>query len=154
MTSQNDIAKAKKRRNNMNNGKTNNKNMKKVVLALVALVALIAILIGVYSATKEDTVEGQKTITVAVVHGDGSEKEFEYETTREYLGEVLDDEALVEGEEGDYGLFITSVDGEEANSANEEWWCLTIDGESAMTSADQTVIEDGDHFELTLTVGY
>lgn len=138
----------------MNNGKTNNKSTKKIVLALVALVAVIAILIGVYSATKEQPTEGQKVITVAVVHGDGSEKEFEYETTKEYLGEVLKDEGLVEGEEGDYGLFITSVDGEEANSANEEWWCLTIDGESSMTSADQTVIEDGDHFELTLTVGY
>ena len=120
----------------MNNGKTNNKSTKKIVLALVALVAVIAILIGVYSATKEQPTE------------------FEYETTKEYLGEVLKDEGLVEGEEGDYGLFITSVDGEEANSANEEWWCLTIDGESSMTSADQTVIEDGDHFELTLTVGY
>lgn len=138
----------------MNNGKTNNKSTKKIVLALVALVAVIAILIGVYSATKEQPTEGQKVITVAVVHGDGSEKEFEYETTREYLGEVLNDEELVEGEEGDYGLFITSVDGEEADSANEEWWCLTIDGEYATTSADQTVIEDGDHFELTLTVGY
>ena len=133
----------------MNNGKTNNKSTKKIVLALVALVAVIAILIGVYSATKEQPTEGQKVITVAGVHGDGSEKEFEYETTKEYLGEVLKDEGLVEGEEGDYGLFITSVDGEEANSANEEWWCLTIDGESSMTSADQTVIEDGDHFELT-----
>ena len=138
----------------MNNGKTNNKSTKKIVLALVALVAVIANLIGVYSATKEQPTEGQKVITVAVVHGDGSEKEFEYETTKEYLGEVLKDEGLVEGEEGDFGLFITSVDGEEANSANEEWWCLTIDGESSMTSADQTVIEDGDHFELTLTVGY
>ena len=138
----------------MNNGKTNNKNMKKVVLALVALVALIAILIGVYSATKEDTVEGQKTITVAVVHGDGSEKEFEYETTKEYLGEVLKDEGLVEGEEGDYGLFITSVDGEEANSANEEWWCLTIDYKEWMYGIDQTPVTDGGHYELTLKVGW
>ena len=30
MTSQNDIVKAKKRRNNMNNGKTNNKSTKKI----------------------------------------------------------------------------------------------------------------------------
>ena len=95
-----------------------------------------------------------KTVTVKVVHGDGSEKEFSYATDEAYLGAVIQAENLVEGEEGQYGLFMTSVDGEKADDSKQQWWCLTKGGEQVNTSADQTPIEDGDTFELTLTEGY
>ncbi len=64
------------------------------------------------------------------------------------------DEALVEGENGAYGLFITSVDGETADDSNQEWWCITKEGGQVNTSADQTPIADGDKYELTLMIGY
>ena len=138
----------------MNNENKNNKNTKKVVVALVALVAVIAILVGVYSLTKKEPVEGQKTITVEIIHGEGEDKVVEIETTREYLGEALVDEALIEGEDGPYGIYIKTVDGETVDDANQEWWCLTKNEGTLETSADQTPIEDGDKYELTFTVGY
>ena len=85
-------------------------------------------------------------ITVKVIHGDGSEKEFPISTTAENLGDALVEEGLVEGEESSYGLFITTVDGETADDSNQEWWCLTKGGEMWNYGADT--------FELTLTVGY
>lgn len=96
----------------------------------------------------------KKTVTVTVTHKDGSSKDFTYETTEEMLGPVLVNEKLIEGENGQYGLFVTTVDGEKADESNQEWWCLTIDGESAMTGIDSTPIEEGKSYGLTLTVGY
>ena len=115
---------------------------------------MAAAFIGIYFATKKAPTEGQKTITVSVVDKDGASEEFTYQTDREFLGEVLQDEKLVEGEEGEFGLFITSVNGIAADESNQEWWCITKTGEQVNTSADQTPIADGEAYELTLTVGY
>ena len=133
---------------------TKQKSSKKPLLALAALLVVIAALFGVYQFSKGTAVQGEKTITVEVVHKDGSLHAFTYHTDREYLGEVLVDENLVSGENGAYGMFITSVDGETADDANQEWWCITKKNERLNTSADQTPIADGDAYELTLTIGY
>lgn len=133
---------------------TKQKNTKKIVIALAALLIVIAALSGIYHFTKDPTAAGAKNITVEVIHGDGSEKSFEYATDSEYLGEVLMDEGLAEGEEGPYGLFIKTVDGETVDDANQEWWCITKGGEQLNTGADQTPIADGETYELTLTTGY
>jgi hypothetical protein len=135
----------------MENGKKSNK---KAIIAVIALVVIIAAFIGVYFATKKAPVEGEKTITVSVVDKDGASEEFTYQTDREFLGEVLQDEKLVEGEAGEFGLFITSVNGITADESNQEWWCITKTGEQVNTSADQTPIADGESYELTLKVGY
>lgn len=130
------------------------KNSKKAWIAAAALVVVIAVLGCVYYFTRPETAAGAKSITVEVVDKDGSSEEFQYDTDREYLGEVLLDEKLVEGDEGQYGLFITSVNGISADEGNQEWWCITKGGGQVNTSADQTPIEDGDTYELTLMVGY
>ena len=93
-------------------------------------------------------------ITLKVVHGDGTEKEFPITTTAATLGDALVAEGLVEGEESSYGLFITTVDGETVDDANQEWWCLTKGGEMWNYGADATELSDGDTYELTFTVGY
>lgn len=133
---------------------TKQKNTKKIAIALAALLVAIAALFCIYHFTKGSTAAGAKNITVEVLHGDSSEKSFEYATDREYLGEVLLDEGLAEGEEGPYGLFIRTVDGETVDDANQEWWCITKGGEQLNTGADQTPIADGETYELTLTTGY
>lgn len=129
-------------------------NTKRIVIALAALLLVIAALFGVYRFTRGAVSQGSKNITVDVIHKDGSLKTFTYDTDREYLGEVLTDENLVSGGSGAYGMFITSVDGETADDANQEWWCITKDGESLNTGVDQTPVSDGDKYELTLTTGY
>ena len=63
------------------------------------------------SSTVESAASGEsavsqaavKEITVKVVHGDGSEKEFPISTEAETLGDALMAEGLVEGEESSYG---------------------------------------------------
>ena len=46
------------------------------------------------------------------------------------------------------------MDGETADESKQEWWKLTKEGEMVNTGADVTPIADGEHYELTLTVGY
>lgn len=133
---------------------TKQKNHRKIIVSVAALFIAAAALTGIYRFTKQDASAGEKTVTIDVVHRDLSQKTFTYQTDREYLGELLADEALVSGETGAYGLFITTVDGETADDAAQEWWCITKDGEMLNTSADQTPLANGDRYELTLTTGY
>lgn len=130
------------------------KNTKKVYVSLAALAAVILALLCVYQFTKKETAEGQKTVTVRVIHKDQSERSFEVTTEKEYLGEILRDEGIAEGEEGPYGMYIVSADGETADEANQEWWCITKGKEQMNTSADKTPVMDGEEYELTLMVGY
>lgn len=127
---------------------------KKIVLAVVILAAVVVLMALVYKVFMPKGQAGAKEITVMVIHGDGTEKEFTYQTDAEYLGEVIVSEGLVEGEEGQYGLFITSVDGEAADDSKQQWWCITKGGEQVNTSADQTPIADGEVYELTMMEGY
>lgn len=134
--------------------KTGVQDKKKLFLALAALVVAAAALLFVYRATRGTPKDGTKTVAVEVFHKDGATNSFSFETERVNLRELLTDAGLAEGEEGPYGLFITTVDGETADEANQEWWCITKEGEKLNTAADTTLLSDGDHYELTLTVGY
>ena len=127
------------------------KGNKKTLFAVAALAVVAALMLGLWYFTKPQTREGAKTVAVEVVHGDGSTKEFTYHTDGSYLGEVLTAEGLVQGEQGAYGLYITTVDGETAQDSLRQWWCITKGGERVDTGADTTPIADGDHFELTLS---
>ncbi len=122
----------------------------------LALALALMMLLFCFSACQSNSggAAGPKDITLNVTHGDGSEKSFSISTDAEFLGEALQEEKLIEGEDGQYGLYITAVDGETADSDNQEWWCLKKDGEMTSTGVDTTPISDGDTFELVLTVGY
>ena len=129
--------------------------MKKHLLLGCGALALAALLAAVlYLHTRPETAEGGKIIDVVVIHGDGSQAGFQYRTDAEYLGDVLAENGLAEGTEGPYGLFITTVDGETADEARQQWWCITREGEMLSTGAGQTPIADGEQYELTLTEGY
>lgn len=127
---------------------------KKLIIAIIALVAVVGILLGVYFGTRPATVEGGKAITVTVVHKDGNSKDFSYHTDEEYLGPVLLAEGLVEGEMGEFGLFIKSVDGESAVwETDSAYWSIYVGEEPAVTGADQIVVTDGAVYKLVYTVG-
>lgn len=124
---------------------------KKTLLAVAALAVMAALMLGLWYFTRPETQEGDKTVVVEVVHAGGNSREFSYQTNEEYLGALLLEEKLAEGEQGAYGLFITTVDGETAQDSLRQWWCITKGGERVDTGADTTPIADGDHFELTMS---
>ena len=127
---------------------------KKMILISVCLLLVIALMASVFLLTRPETSAGSKTITVTVVHGDGTENIFTYHTDEEYLGPVILGEGLVEGEEGPYGLMINAVDGETASwEINQSYWALFVGEEYATSGADTTPIHDGDAFRLVYTIG-
>ena len=124
---------------------------KKTLFAVAALAVVAALMLGLWYFTRPETQVGDKTVVVEVVHADGNSREFTCQTDEEYLGPLLLEEKLAEGEQGAYGLFITTVDGETAQDSLRQWWCITKGGERVDTGVDTTPIADGDHFELTMS---
>lgn len=121
------------------------------------LIALLLVVMAVFAfgcAADEEVSADAITVTFDVVV-DGEVQTTEVvEAPAETLGDILDASGIVEGEESTYGLYITTVNGIVADEANEEWWCITKDGESLMTGADETPVADGEKYEITLTVGF
>lgn len=106
------------------------------------------------SAAGEEETTGSKTITLTVVHGDGTSNDITVSTDAENLRDALEAEGIIAGEDGPYGMFVQTVDGETADDGEQEWWCLTKGGEMWNYGVDDTEIADGDVYEFTLTVGY
>lgn len=127
---------------------------KKILWGLVALIVAIAVFAGIYMVTRPDTAEGAKTITVTVVHADGTVRDFVCHTDEEYLGPVLLAENIASGKDEGYGLMILVADGESAIwEENQAYWALYIGEEYASTGADTTPVNDGDVFKLVYTIG-
>ena len=129
-------------------------NKKFVIILSCVLVVLVAAFALIYAMTRPETNVGDKTITVEIISADGTSKEFEINTDAEFLRGALEEKDLVAGDESEFGLFVKTVDGYTANEANQEWWCFTKGGEQLFTGIDTTPIADGEHYEITLTVGY
>ena len=132
------------------------KNKKQILWAGILLAAILVLtgIYGIYRATAGKGDAGGKTITVQVIHSDGTQKDFTVNTDAEILGQALLEENIAEGTEGPYGLMIEVVDGEEAIwEKTKSYWALYIGEEYASTGADQTPLHDGDSFKLEYTLG-
>ena len=127
------------------------KEMKKVIIAVAALIDADTVFFFAFG--RPETSAGSKTVTIEVAAPDFSNTH-KIKTDAEYLGDALKEEGIIEGEKGQYGLFITSVDSIKAEDSKQQWWCITKGGADVMTGVDVTPIADGDNFELTLKEGY
>ena len=127
---------------------------KKSVFFAILLAAVMAVFLGIWYVARPQLSAGEKDLSIQVIHGDLSTRIFEITTSAEFLGDALTEHGIVQGEMGPYGLYILTADGETADEANQEWWCITRSGESLSTGASETPISNGETYELTLTVGY
>ena len=126
----------------------------KIFAGFALLLAIIIVFAGMWRANLPQAVQGEKSITVTVVHSDKEQNVFEYTTDEEFLGIFLMDAGLIGGDEGEFGLFVTMVDGETADYMRDKsWWMLSKNGEMLTTGADQTPICDGEKYEWTYTIG-
>lgn len=103
------------------------------------------------SAREETMVlgEGQTEFSLLVVDQEGTEYTFQVHTDQETVGAALLEEGLIAGEEGAYGLYVTSVLGITADyEADQSYWSFYINGDYANTGVDTTTILPGDSYEL------
>lgn len=94
---------------------------------------------------------GSKTLTVQVA-AEGQAVTFTIHTDKTTLGDAMLEHALLEGENGPYGLYVKRVNGIEADyDKDQTYWSLSIDGGYAMTGVDTTTIEEGRLYRLEKT---
>ena len=134
---------------------------KKTLLLIIGIVLAVAALVGAWfllnppaepAAPTDPTAEPGVAFTVVVVHSDGTEKTFRYRSEEEYVGTVLLEEGLITGENGQYGLYIKTVDGEKAvYEEDNAYWGFFIGDEYAATGVDMTPITEGAVYKLVYT---
>ena len=100
-------------------------------------------------AGDENTEEGKASFTVIVVHKDGTEKTFTYTTDEEFVGPVLEEAGLIQGNAGPYGMEITHVDGEKAvYNEDKAYWAVYEEDQYALTGIDAVAVVDGRTYKL------
>lgn len=96
--------------------------------------------------------EGQKTITLEVKAEEKS-VEFVLRTNAEFLADALLEHNIISGDEGPYGVYVTHVNGMEADyDKNRSFWSLEKDGLQLTTGVSETGIKDGDRFTLVYKI--
>ena len=88
--------------------------------------------------------EGATVFYFNVVDNDGNETKFEIHTDKTIVGEALLELGLIEGEQGDYGLYVKKVNGITADyNVDQTYWAFYIGSDYGMTGVDMTDIEPG-----------
>lgn len=88
--------------------------------------------------------EGETQFTFTVVDKDGNETSFIINTDKKTVGEALLEHKLIEGDEGDFGLYVKKVNGIEAvYEKDKTYWAFYVNGEYAMSGVDLTDVEEG-----------
>ncbi|MCR4904052.1 MAG: DUF4430 domain-containing protein [Butyrivibrio sp.] len=134
------------------------KKNQKIIISIVAVIALIAILLGVYTIFKPKAVEGTKAYTVSVTDAEGETVSYSGMTDAEFLSDLMDE--LVEegdfsyvGDAGEYGLYITTINGLEANyDTDGAYWSIYVNGEYGQYGADSQPVTDGDEYSFVYEV--
>lgn len=133
--------------------------MKKIVtliLCLILMVSLVACGGAPAETTPSATVtdgqtvgEGAKSFQLTIVDKEGSSITITVNTDKEMVGEALTELGIVEGTMGEYGLYMTHVNGIPAIYEEDGYyWAFYINDEYAMTGVDQTPITQGESYKL------
>lgn len=129
-------------------------NVRRSLIAFGVLIVLAIVMLIAYFQLRPTGSTGKKEIEVEVIIPEKENEEFTLHTNAEFLRQALEEAELVKGIESEYGLFITEVNGRVADDTKQEWWCITKNKENVNYGVDEIAINDGDHYEITLTVGY
>ena len=117
-------------------------------MVLIVAMALSMTACGNDSNTQNDGQDQVQTVetkfTFVVGDGEGNETSFDITTDKATVGEALLEEGLIAGEDGQYGLYVTEVNGITADyNVDQTYWAFYVDGEYASTGVDTTEAVDG-----------
>ena len=96
------------------------------------------------NAGQEQTQTVEQSFTFEVVDKDGNVTTFDITTDKATVGEALLEEGLIAGEVGQYGLYVTEVNGIVADyNVDRTYWAFYVDGAYASGGVDTTDVADG-----------
>ena len=132
-----------------------NNSMKKLLSLVLAFVLTAALALTGCSGKPAETTEapqsggavtvlgeGEKAFELTIVDKEGAEHLYLIHTAEEMVGYALIEHKLIEGEQGQYGMYIKSVLGQTLDYETDGmYWAFYVNGEYAMTGVDQTPIQ-------------
>lgn len=139
-----------------------------LILSIVLIAAMALFTTGCENKDKEDkktsstqqstdtnTVkelgEGETSFSFTVIDGEGNETSFKINTDKSTVGEALLENELIAGEEGDYGLYVKTVNGITADyDKDQTYWAFYVNGEYATSGVDQTKINESDSYSFKI----
>ena len=126
------------------------------VLLCIVLIAAMALLVGCNDNTTTsnpvssgitETPKTEKSFTFVVVDADGKETSFEISTDKSIVGDALLDEGLIAGEDGQYGLYVKTVNGITLDfDTDGKYWAFYVNDQYATAGVDTTEIVDGETY--------
>ena len=128
---------------------------KSYLIGIVAIIVCIAAFAFLYSRfSPKPVANGQKAYTLEVTDGNESVS-YSGTTAADYLSGLLDELKSdggfdYESAAGDYGTYITSVNGAAADDAQKTYWAIYVNGEYGQYGADLQPVNDGDCYTLRL----
>ena len=91
--------------------------------------------------------EGALSFNFSVVDKDGNETKYLIHTDKTTVGDALLELGLIEGDAGDYGLYVKKVNGITADyDVDKTYWAFYINGEYAMSGVDVTNVTEGGNY--------
>ena len=135
--------------------------MKKRILSIVWLIVLILCLLcgcknKIVNDIKSDSTasvfatelgEGKRTFVFTVVDKNGETNVYKISTNKEIVGDALKEHNLISGDEGEFGLYVKTVDGKTYDyNKDGKYWAFYINEEYATTGVDQTKINISDSY--------
>ncbi len=98
--------------------------------------------------------EGNTEFLFTVTDVDGNETSYEIHTNKTTVGDALLELGLIDGDTGEYGLYVKTVNGITADyDIDKTYWSFYINGEYAMTGVDTTDITQGATYTLKVEKG-
>ena len=99
--------------------------------------------------TITDIGEGKTQFKFTVVDGEGNETHFNVKTDETTVGAALLSLKLIEGDPGDYGLYVKKVNGITADyDKTKTYWAFYVDGQYVTSGVDTTEIETGKQYSF------
>lgn len=88
--------------------------------------------------------EGSTKFSFTVTDKDGNETHLEIHTDKETVGDALLELGLIAGDDGDYGLYVKTVNGITADyDTDGVYWAFYVNGEYATSGVDSTPVTEG-----------
>lgn len=132
----------------------NQKKITKIIAGILLLLVVVAGLLLAYTKFKPKATSESKTVTIEVVDDKGETTFYTVESNASTLKEVMDiaDGLTYSGDESEYGLMITTVNGVIAEySQNNAYWAFYVNGEYCNYGIEEQPINDEDTFKIEYT---
>ena len=99
------------------------------------------------SSSAQSIGEGKNKFTFIVADADGTQTVFYISTNKKFVGEALKEYKLIDGEEGQFGLYVKTVNSLTYDYDKDgKYWAFYVNDEYALSGVDKTEIKKGDSY--------